>query len=1170
MCAPRRATRGLRRSTYLRQLILGCIGLVVFNNCTASESTMAPATVATITVSNLPGTLRVGETAALSASAKTASGQSLPITNFSWQSSNTGVASVSSSGQVTAMAVGSATITASAVGQSGSASVAVLATPVASVTVLPTVLTLLAGQSQQLTATTKDAMGNVLTGRTISWASSNASVAAVSTTGIVTGVSSGSTTITAISEGAYGTSTVSVTSIPVATIALSPVSASVTIGKTVQISATLKDEGGNTLAERPITWASANSAVATVSSSGLVSAVAVGTTTVSATVEGKSASTTITVTQVPVASISIGATNVNLTVGQTHQLTATVKDIDGNTLSGRSVSWTSNNAGVASVITSGLVTAVAPGAATITATSEGKSATLSFTVSALPVASVTVVPSAVTVTVGQTQQLAAVVKDNAGNTLAGRSVTWASANASVASVSATGFITAVGVGTVTVTATCEGVSAEATITVTVVPVASVSLSSTIASLAVGQTQQLVATVKDASGNALIGRTVTWSSSSNAVAAVSTSGLVTAVAAGSATITASSEGKAATATIQVSATSGAQAYTLPTADVIVFSSRNYSTAPASRTAAQYSATIDSLLGIAPTSGYCERSVGESGSLLNQNVCAGSTNAVAYRLRAVFTTPASIIGRTVWYRASADFGAGGGLYVDGQPLTFEPNGWYGNLPSVISTFSQGTHIIDLLGFEDCCDGGMGISWSTDSVTWKALSTAVPSAPVSVASVSVSPSTGSLTIGATLQLNGSAYDAAGARLSYRVISWASGDVAKVRVSPSGLVTALSAGTVTVTANSEGRSSSASITVNPVAVATLSVSPASANMTVGQTQQLSATAKDANDNILTGRTVTWTSSNTSVASVSNGGLVAAVGAGVVTITATCEGKTSSSSITVSAVPVASVAVSPATASLTVGQTQQLAATPKDASGNALTGRAVTWTSSNVTVATVSSTGLVTAVAVGTATITATIEAQSASILASVSPPLVTITVPGTANVFGYGVTTPAPAGGGGGTVAPVITLSVASGSTLELSATGFASPDGPTMVPPDGFAEGTSTELQAVPPISGYSGPNAFFLLGVFLPAGDISSLPSPGNLTYASLADYQRTQYSPGLRQVFFIGDGRSDTGVTQQFLVPTGATQLVLGFGDGYNYRGLVGGYFNNAGALTVSVRQKPQP
>src|SRR6266511_2052700 len=136
---------------------------------------------------------------------------------------------------------------------------------------------------------------------------------------------------------------------------------------------------------------------------------------------------------------------------------------------------------------------------------------------------------------------------------------------------------------------------------------------------------------------------------------------------------------------------------------------------------------------------------------------------------------------------------------------------------------------------------------------------------------------------------------------------------------------------------------------VAAVTVSPAILSVSVGQTVTLTATPRDSSCNALVARVVTWASTAPAVATVS-GGLVTGVAAGPATITATSEGQSgvAAVTVTVTAAPVASVAVSPAAASVAVGQAVVLTATPLDASGNALTGRVVTWGSNAPAVATV------------------------------------------------------------------------------------------------------------------------------------------------------------------------------------------------------------------------------
>src|SRR5213076_1246794 len=267
-------------------------------------------------------------------------------------------------------------------GKSGTSSVTVTNIPVASVDVTPATATVQTGLTVQLAATPQDANGAALSGRAVSWSSSNTSVATVNGSGLVTAVTPGSATITATSEGKSGTSSISVTKIPVVSVDVTPATATVHSGQTVQLTGTPRDANGAALSGRVVTWSSSNTSVATVNSSGLVSGVTPGSATITATSEGKSGTASVTVTQVPVATVSVSPPTASIQQGQTVQLTATLKDANGNTLSGRTVTWSSSSTSVATVSTSGLVSGVTPGSATITATSEGKSGTSSITVTA--------------------------------------------------------------------------------------------------------------------------------------------------------------------------------------------------------------------------------------------------------------------------------------------------------------------------------------------------------------------------------------------------------------------------------------------------------------------------------------------------------------------------------------------------------------------------------------------------------------------------------------------------------------------------------------------------------------------------------------------------------------------------------------------------------------------
>jgi len=194
-----------------------------------------------------------------------------------------------------------------------------------------------------------------------------------------------------------------------------------------------------------------------------------------------------------------------------------------------------------------------------------------------------------------------------------------------------------------------------------------------------------------------------------------------------------------------------------------------------------------------------------------------------------------------------------------------------------------------------------YGTLSNTVSATTTASGPPPAPVATVSVSPASSTLLIGATVQLSAVTRDSSNNVVTGRVITWSSSNSSISRVSTSGLVTAVAAGSATITATSETKAGTAAITVNapaPAPVATVSVSPASSTLLVGGTVQLSATMRDANNNVLTGRVVTWASANPGVATVSSTGLVRGVGAGSTTITATSETKTGTATENVQAPP--------------------------------------------------------------------------------------------------------------------------------------------------------------------------------------------------------------------------------------------------------------------------------
>lgn len=176
---------------------------------------------------------------------------------------------------------------------------------VASVEVTPATPSFYSGETVQLQATLRDAAGNILIGRVVTWSSNSDSTATVSTSGLVTGIAAGSATITATSEGRSGTAVMSVAAIPVATVAVAPASSSLAVGDSVQLQAILEDGEGNALTERDVVWSSDDESTATVSTSGLVTGVAPGSATITAASEGQAGTADVSVSEVSSGSIVI-------------------------------------------------------------------------------------------------------------------------------------------------------------------------------------------------------------------------------------------------------------------------------------------------------------------------------------------------------------------------------------------------------------------------------------------------------------------------------------------------------------------------------------------------------------------------------------------------------------------------------------------------------------------------------------------------------------------------------------------------------------------------------------------------------------------------------------------------------------------------------------------------
>ena len=246
--------------------------------------------------------------------------------------------------------------------------------------------------------------------------------------------------------------------------------------------------------------------------------------------------------------ITVDPTSHTMHAGETKTIKATIWPAETGT---GEISWTSDNTSVATVDGNGKVTAVSVGTARITAAHSGQSATCVITVAPIEVKRITLDRTSLNLGLNKTRTLVATV---APSNATDKTVTWTSSDSSIATVSNTGVVRGVAYGTATITATSSnGLTATCTVHVVPTPVEGVSLNKTSTTLIIiggtSQTEQLIATVTPADA---VNKNVTWTSSNPAVATVSDTGLVTAVAKGTTTITVRTEdgGYTATCTVKV--------------------------------------------------------------------------------------------------------------------------------------------------------------------------------------------------------------------------------------------------------------------------------------------------------------------------------------------------------------------------------------------------------------------------------------------------------------------------------------------------------------------------------------------------------------------------------------------------------------------------------------------
>ena len=476
-------------------------------------------------------------------------GQVMAGAAVAWSSGDASVAGVDGVGLVTAAGNGAVTVTATAGSVSGTAAVTV-AQKVSAVEVSPAADTVVERDTVRFEAAAMDANGHGVAAAEFAWASSDTSVAVVDGVGLVSGVGAGEVEVTATSSGVAGSASL-VVEAPVPTmVTVAPDTVAFTaLGDTVRLMAEVRDQIGRVMEGEAVAWASGDTMVAVVDSAGLVGAVGNGAVTVTAAAGEASGEAAVTVAQ-NVSAVEVSPAADTVVERDTVRFEAAAMDANGHMVAEAEFAWSSSDTSVAVVDGAGLVTGVGLGQAEVTATAAGVTGRADLTVVAPAPTTIAVTPDTVALSaLGETAQLAAEVRDQAGRVLTEADVSWSSGDTTVAEVDSAGLVTAVDVGEATITATSGEASGEAVVTV-MQSAGSVVVSPAADTVALGDTLRLEAVAFDANGHVVAGAAFAWSSSDAPVARVDGSGLVRGVGEGTATITATAGVAQGTAEITV--------------------------------------------------------------------------------------------------------------------------------------------------------------------------------------------------------------------------------------------------------------------------------------------------------------------------------------------------------------------------------------------------------------------------------------------------------------------------------------------------------------------------------------------------------------------------------------------------------------------------------------------
>lgn len=515
------------------------------------QVTVSEATLQELTVTPPVTTVPLGVAVQLQADGLFTDGTRSNITDdVEWESDNSGVVVAGPFGDMYPMMPGQATITArTREGLVDQAVITVTAAALESIQLTPSPVALPRGINKQITAE-----GNYTDGSTqdltelVDWRSLDTDVATVNQVGLVTAISQGSTTLHATYSGISSPPVAVTVSDPVLEqIQITPDTSSLSVGLTRALTATGVYSDDSTVdLTNSVQWNSSAPTVAGVSGSGVVTARQQGAATISARFEFVTGSATVDVTAAQLTSIVVTGAPESLASGYSAQLVATGNYTDGSTADiSNQVAWSSSQSTILRVSSSGVVTGLAQGTASVHAALSGITSNDAFTtVTSAVLLTLVVSPEEITLPRGLTRSVAARgdYSDNQSADLT-TSVAWQSQNPAVATVDSSGLIRGVSTGTATIVARRDGITSNTvTVTVTEAQLSSISITPTSLVIPRGVANKLTATGTYTDGSTQdISAQVSWLPANAAIATVSPTGIVTGANVGQTTVRASTGG-----------------------------------------------------------------------------------------------------------------------------------------------------------------------------------------------------------------------------------------------------------------------------------------------------------------------------------------------------------------------------------------------------------------------------------------------------------------------------------------------------------------------------------------------------------------------------------------------------------------------------------------------------